>query len=138
MSIREFLQLYRECKRDIVIKERKIQILKEKAKSLEQSTSERVQSSGSSDRRMQIIERYVDLENELATRKAWVGIVQPLVYTAISELTDNRERDVVECRYIDDMSFEETAEALNFSYRWVKRLHIRAISKMKLTPIDPP
>lgn len=138
MTVKAFLWQYRQCKRDIVIKERKIQILKEKAKSLEQSTSERVQSSGGSDRRVQIVEHYIDLENELTAKKTWIAAVTPAVCDAIAELTDSREREVMECLYLDELSLAEAAEVLKYSYRWVKILHGRALINVKEIPSDPP
>ena len=138
MTVKSFLWQYRQCKRDIVIKERKIQILKEKAKSLEQSTSERVQSSGNNDRRAQIVERCIDLENELTANKTWVTTATPAVCDVIAELTDSREREVMECLYLDEMSLAEAAKILNYSYRWVKILHGRALINVKEIPTDPP
>ena len=56
----------------------------------------------------------------------------------IDKLKDGRYRAVLKRRYLQGRSFEEIAVGLCFDYRWIKRLHGRALTEFqKLTPESP-
>ena len=56
----------------------------------------------------------------------------------IDKLKDGRYRAVLKRRYLQGQSFEEIAVGLCFDYRWIKRLHGRALTEFqKLTPESP-
>ena len=56
----------------------------------------------------------------------------------IDNLKDGRYRAVLRRRYLQGRSFEEIAVDLCFDYRWIKRLHGRALTEFqKLTPESP-
>lgn len=57
----------------------------------------------------------------------------------IDALNDWRYREVLKRRYLCGQTLERIAVDLCFDYRWVKRLHGRAIVEFqKLTPESPP
>ncbi len=56
----------------------------------------------------------------------------------IDALRDGRYREVLKRRYLRGQSLERIAVDLCFDYRWVKRLHGRALVEFqKLTPKSP-
>ena len=56
----------------------------------------------------------------------------------IDALRDGRYREVLKRRYLRGQSLERIAVDLCFDYRWVKRLHSRALVEFqKLTPKSP-
>jgi DNA-directed RNA polymerase specialized sigma subunit len=57
----------------------------------------------------------------------------------IDTLQDGRYREVLRRRYLWGQTLEKIAADLRFDYRWVKRLHGRALAEFqKLTPESPP
>ena len=74
----------------------------------------------------------VDLQKELE------GEIQELIHTqqevglAIYELVDDPTlKTVLELRYLNFTRWEEMAVRLNYAYRWVQRLHSRALYTAK-------
>ena len=58
--------------------------------------------------------------------------------TLIEQIADGRYREVLKRRYLRGQTLERIAVDLCFDYRWVKRLHGRAIVEFqKLTPESP-
>lgn len=56
----------------------------------------------------------------------------------IEQIADGRYREVLKRRYLRGQTLERIAVDLCFDYRWVKRLHGRAIVEFqKLTPESP-
>ena len=48
------------------------------------------------------------------------------------QLEDGRLRDVMRYRYIDGMKWEQIAVVMRLDYRWVLRLHGRALCKLTI------
>ena len=58
--------------------------------------------------------------------------------TLIEQIADGRYREVLKRRYLRGQTLERIKVDLGFDYRWVKRLHGRAIVEFqKLTPESP-
>jgi len=56
----------------------------------------------------------------------------------IERIADGRYRDVLTRRYLQGQSLEEIAVDLRYNYRWIKRLHGRALGEFeKLAPESP-
>ena len=51
---------------------------------------------------------------------------------SIANMKDERLRLLLELRYIDGLTWEKVAEKLNTEYRWVLRLHKRALNELKI------
>lgn len=48
----------------------------------------------------------------------------------ISEIEDERVRTVMSLRYVQGLEWEEVAERMYFSLRWVMRLHKRGLEEL--------
>lgn len=56
----------------------------------------------------------------------------------IERIADGRYREVLTRRYLQGQSLEKIAVDLRYNYRWIKRLHVRAIGEFeKLAPAGP-
>lgn len=127
MTAKEFLRQYGDCERRIQSRQRRIERLKEQAKSITQTLSERVQSSGGGDSQARIIETYVDMQRELEQEVQHFRELQSQVYSAIEALEDSRQKDVLERYYLEGMTFEQVAVDLHYSYMQICRIHGRAL-----------
>lgn len=57
----------------------------------------------------------------------------------IEQIKDGRYREVLTRRYLQGQSLEEIAVDMRYNYRWIKRLHGKAIGEFeKLAPESPP
>ena len=54
----------------------------------------------------------------------------------INRIQDSRCRIVLSMYYLSNLTFEEIAENVHYSYRWVRRIHKKGIKELreKLTP----
>ena len=55
------------------------------------------------------------------------------ILDAINSLETSQEQDVLFYRYIKGLAWWEVAEKMNYSDRWVKKLHGRALMRLKLS-----
>lgn len=57
----------------------------------------------------------------------------------IDQIADGRYREVLTRRYLQGQSLEKIAVDMRYNYRWIKRLHGKAIGEFqKLAPESPP
>lgn len=82
------------------------------------------------------IERYmseaIDLETEILREIAELKRMQRETAEAIQTLLDDITLiTLMEKRYLSDMRWEEIAVDMNYAYRWVMRLHVKALKQMK-------
>jgi RNA polymerase sigma factor (sigma-70 family) len=55
------------------------------------------------------------------------------IKTIIEEVEDDRERLLLQYRYLDGRTFEEIAVQMNYSWRQIHRLHSRALTNLKMS-----
>lgn len=74
----------------------------------------------------------VDLTKEIAQEAVDLVGLQRRVADAIEELVpSDKQRDLLEAKYLSGMTWEEIAWAKHYAYRWVMRLHRQALNAMK-------
>ena len=82
-----------------------------------------------------VLEGYAERINEqwdklIALRREAKGLIE--------QIADGRYRDVLTRRYLQGQTLEEIAVDLRYNYRWIKRLHGRAMGEFeKLAPESP-
>ena len=64
------------------------------------------------------IDRYVDMREE--------------IQTAISMVDDIQLRTLLSLRYINGLTWEKIAVEMNYDYRWILRLHGKALSEIEI------
>lgn len=76
-------------------------------------------------------DRLVELENEIDQRVDELYAVKLEIITATAKLTDNRLRELLVRRYVENKSFEQIAVDMGYSWRQTCRLHGDALVKME-------
>lgn len=96
------------------------------------SEDERVQTSNGSDKIGYIMPKIIDLENELNNRINEFIDLKTEVTKKIDEVPDMECRLLLMLRYLNFKTWEEIAEKMNYSDRWVRQeLHSRALKIFK-------
>jgi len=80
-----------------------------------------------------IIAKIVDLENEIDTDIDRLVAIREGIKTIIEAVEDDRERLLLQYRYLDGWTFEKIAVEMNYSWRQIHRLHSRALSNLKMS-----
>ena len=74
----------------------------------------------------------VDLETEIRQEIYLLQQTQCETAEAIHTLLDDMTlQTLMEMRYLSDKRWEEIAVDMNYAYRWVMRLHVRALKALK-------
>lgn len=73
------------------------------------------------------VERITKAQQELQAQIDACCAVRQEVAAAINRVTDERDQEILRRRYLLGQSFEKIAAEMRLEYRWVRRLHKRAI-----------
>ena len=93
-----------------------------------------IKSHGGGDRMQNAIDMICELRNALYERLVDSTELRYEIEARIASVTDDRLRLILEYRYIDRMNWEPIAEKLHTEYRWIMRLHRRALDMIELPP----
>lgn len=97
---------------------------------------ERVQSSGSQQKMADAINRCIDIEREIDSFvDSMVDLKKEIIQTI--EQLNPTEYDVLHKRYIQNMTFDEIAEAKRKSKSWATTVHGRALQSVQRILDDP-
>ena len=92
-----------------------------------------IRVSGTTDRSK--VEKYIlelwDVHNELQEEIARLMERSRKAERLIEKLADERHRTVLQLRYLCGFTWEEIAEKLHFTLRWIHKLHKEAIEKLE-------
>ena len=118
--------------------ERRIRRLQDEKKSwMEKATSvsptlSDMPKGGGTDKIQNAVCRIADIEADINREIDRLIDLRERIEAAICAIPDGRLRDLMRYRYMDGKKFEEIAVAMHLDYRWVRRLHGRALSKLTL------
>lgn len=134
MTAKEYLLGIKQLERAIRLKQEEIEELRSLAESITVKTGEEpVQTSGTSDKVGNIVARIVDLQREmedsvmkyLDKRAECIGLLE--------KMQNIDEREVLYRRYIQDMTWEDVANAMGYTSEYVRgALHMNALSNFIL------
>ncbi len=79
-----------------------------------------------------LIDKIVDLEAEINHKIDRVIDLKREIEQLIESIDDEREKLLMSYRYLDGMTFEWIASEMCYHWRYVHKLHVRALSKIKL------
>ena len=91
---------------------------------------ERVKSSGSQQKMADAVNRYVDIEREIDSSVDRMVDLKKEIIRTIEQLNPT-EYDVLHKRYIQNMTFDEIAEAKRKSKSWATTVHGRALQSVQ-------
>jgi DNA-directed RNA polymerase specialized sigma subunit len=81
----------------------------------------------------EILAKIVDLENEIDTDIDRLISIRDNIKTVIEAVEDDRERLLLQYRYLDGKTFEWIAAEMNYSWRQIHRLHSQALTNLKMS-----
>lgn len=79
-----------------------------------------------------LIDKIVDLETEINRRIDRVIDLKREIEQLIESIDDEREKLLMSYRYLDGMTFEWIASEMHYHWRYVHKLHVRALSKIQI------
>jgi len=81
-----------------------------------------------------IIAKIVDLEKEIDADVDRLIEVRDSIKSIIEAIEDDRERLLLQYRYLDGKTFEWIAAEMNYSWRQIHRLHSQALTNLRNPP----
>jgi len=81
----------------------------------------------------EILAKIVDLEKEIDADVDRLIEVRDSIKSIIEAVEDDRERLLLQYRYLDGKTFEWIAAEMNYSWRQIHRLHSRALTNLKMS-----
>lgn len=78
------------------------------------------------------VESIVAAQQELQAQINLCGATRREVVAALDQVTDARDHEILRRRYLLGQRFEEIAVDMMLEYRWVRRLHKRAVNILSL------
>lgn len=128
VEAKEFLRQYQEALTDIRNLEAEAEEIESLAMSITVSTDgERVQSSGKKDRMADLAAKVADLEMEIMDMRTDALNILQKVERTIAQVNDRDYRQLLHMRYIEKRTWERIAVEMNYTYRWITRLHGKAL-----------
>lgn len=81
-----------------------------------------------------IIAKIIDLEREMDEGIDRLILIRRGVSDCIEAVQDDRERQLLQYRYLDGLTWERIAVEMNYSWRQVHRIHSDALRSVRITP----
>lgn len=132
MTAKEYLSQYRSLNDSINAKLEQVAELRRKARTVSSGSSDGTHSSTPRDRIGEITARIVDMEREINEDIDRSVDLQREIRAAIAAVPEMRLRTLLEYKYINLLTLEETAARMNYSYPQICRLHGRALQSVKM------
>ena len=132
MTAKEYLSQYKDLNDSINAKLEQVEELHRKAQTVSSGSSDGAHSPTPRDRIGEITARIVDLEREINEDIDRSIDLQREIRTAIATVPEVRLRTLLEYKYINLLTLDETAVRMNYSYPQICRLHGRALQSVKM------
>lgn len=84
-------------------------------------------TGATSDKLGSCVAKIVDLQHEIDADINSLEIVRSEIIASLDNVQTTKHRELLRMRYISHMTFEEIAVAMDMSWRWVIKLHGRAL-----------
>jgi len=81
----------------------------------------------------EILAKIVDLEKEIDADVDRLISIRDNIKAIIEAVEDDRERLLLQYRYLDGRTFEEIAVQMHYSWRQIHRLHSKALTNLKMS-----
>ncbi len=130
MTAKQYLRQYIDCDDRIKSKIRHIKRLEERVTGASFSFGGKVNTSLNNDSVARIIESYVDMQKELECDVIKLKETQKKVISIINSIENNIQKSVLERYYIENLTFEQVAVDINYSYRQICRIHGMALQEV--------
>lgn len=128
VTTKEYLLQIKKQGKNILNQEEYIQRLRD---SLEVAgiryDKERVQSSPEPDKFARIFGQIFEEEEKLKQMKDDLALTRVEIINQIHQLEDSKHQNVLYIVYVDGKNLKKAAQAMSFSYEYVKEIHIAAL-----------
>ena len=132
-EVKTWLRSYRYLKSEAERLEEELAYWRSKAEKMTRELSGMPSGSGGGDKVPACVEKIWELERELNAKLSDIVEQRQAIERAIESLP-NKQKQLMHYRYIDGMKWEKVAVEMNLEYRWVLRIHGRALQEIcKLT-----
>lgn len=130
-EVKEYLSSYRNC----LIEIRRLQQEQEEIRSIATSCGGAVGGGGNevSDKVGKLAGRLADLDSIIVAEMDKAITRRGEVKNTISQIEDELLRLILEYKYINGMSLGLISTKINYSYKQTKRLHKKALEKIKMS-----
>lgn len=128
MTAKEYLSQYRALNDSINAKIAQVEELRRRAQTVSGGNRTGAHSSQPYDRIGEITAKICDREAEINCEINALVELQREISAKIARVDDSRLRLLLELRYLNCMTFERVAVAMNYSYMQVCRLHGMALA----------
>lgn len=132
MTKKEFLNQYLNAEKEIGIKLDQIARLRELSTKITQTLTPDKVKNNSENRLESSVSKIVDIEREIGASIDQLERTRLQVESVINSVPNVNQRNVLRLRYISGMKWEQIAVKLNYDYRWVLRLHGKALNKIAI------
>lgn len=130
MSAREYLQRLKSLDYQVTIKISELNELNEIITALGSSASDvKVQTSGTSDKTGNLAIRLTELQKQAIEKCNEWAMMKIEALKLINKMEDRRYQSVLNLYYLQNKTFNETAEKMGVSYQWVNVLHKNAVAE---------
>ena len=130
---KRFLSRFGNNELEIERLEQEIEMWESRAQRISVSFSPYVEGGEEYDRVQTAVGELVELRAALYERLLDSTSLRLEIEHSITQMQDERLRLLLELRYIDGLTWEKVAERLNTEYRWVLRLHNRALKELTIS-----
>lgn len=131
MTAKEYLQQYLQAEHSINSKLEQVARLRSLAVKTTQSIVDCRVRGAPKNRMENIISRIIDLEKQVDSEIDRLCKIRQQIEDVIQKVSKEEYRQVLRYRYINGLTFEEIAKAMNYSWRWIMELHGRALKEIK-------
>lgn len=132
-EVKTWLRSYRYLKSEVERLEEELAEWRSKAEKMTRELSGMPSGSGGGDKVPACVEKIWELERKLSAKLSDMVEQRQAIERAIESLP-NKQKQLMRYRYIDGMKWENVAVEMNMEYRWVLRIHGRALQEIcKLT-----
>ena len=132
MTPKEYLQQYRDASRRVAAaEEHREELLAMATRITPNYSSEGGGTHQSGDKLGAAVARIIDAEAKVAAEIELMIATKKDIENTINAVNDERLKDILYSRYICGKKWEQIAVDMNIEYRWLLRLHGRALQEVK-------
>lgn len=93
--------------------------------------ADRVQTSATSDKMLNLVIRYGELEQKLTEEVDALLTIRSQIISEIESLENDNQRDVLYLVYVKHLHWDDVASEMGYTRRWVEKLHGHALIEFK-------
>lgn len=130
-EVKRYLKGYVEAKKKYQIERENLEVVETSILSITISWSEKVKSTPKTDKLADNIDKLNRVRQRCIDAQHEATATMEKIYNTISKIEDIDLKTLLYKKYIHDEIWEQIAVEMNFSYRWVLKLHGKALVEAK-------